>query len=79
MSERTPAFVLGGSGYVAGELLRLIAQHPELELVGLWVHSADKAGKDAGELGGIAPTGVLAISSVGSLCFRANNARSCCS
>ena len=32
MSERTPAFVLGGTGYVAGELLRLIAQHPRLEL-----------------------------------------------
>jgi N-acetyl-gamma-glutamyl-phosphate reductase len=32
MSERMPAVVLGGSGYVAGELLRLIAQHPELEL-----------------------------------------------
>lgn len=32
MSERTAAFVLGGTGYVAGELLRLIAQHPHLEL-----------------------------------------------
>ena len=32
MSERTAAFVLGGTGYVAGELLRLIAQHPRLEM-----------------------------------------------
>lgn len=32
MSTRTPAFVLGGTGYVAGELLRLIAAHPQLEL-----------------------------------------------
>jgi N-acetyl-gamma-glutamyl-phosphate reductase common form len=32
MSTRTPAMVLGGTGYVAGELLRLIAGHPELEL-----------------------------------------------
>jgi N-acetyl-gamma-glutamyl-phosphate reductase len=32
MSKRTPTFVLGGTGYVAGELLRLIAGHPELEL-----------------------------------------------
>jgi N-acetyl-gamma-glutamyl-phosphate reductase len=32
MSARVPAFVLGGSGYVAGELLRLIAAHPQLEL-----------------------------------------------
>jgi N-acetyl-gamma-glutamyl-phosphate reductase len=32
VSERIPAFVLGGTGYVAGELLRLIAQHPRLEV-----------------------------------------------
>lgn len=28
----TPVFVLGGTGYVAGELLRLIAGHPKFEL-----------------------------------------------
>jgi N-acetyl-gamma-glutamyl-phosphate reductase common form len=28
----TPAIVLGGTGYVAGELLRLIAAHPHLEV-----------------------------------------------
>jgi N-acetyl-gamma-glutamyl-phosphate reductase common form len=32
MSGRIPAVVLGGTGYVAGELLRLIALHPQLEL-----------------------------------------------
>ena len=35
MSERTPAIVLGGTGYVAGELLRLIAGHPRLALAGV--------------------------------------------
>jgi N-acetyl-gamma-glutamyl-phosphate reductase common form len=35
MSERVPAIVLGGSGYVAGELLRLIAGHPRLTLAGI--------------------------------------------
>jgi N-acetyl-gamma-glutamyl-phosphate reductase common form len=35
MSERIPAFVLGGTGYVAGELLRLLASHPRLELAGI--------------------------------------------
>jgi N-acetyl-gamma-glutamyl-phosphate reductase common form len=30
MSTMTPAIVLGGTGYVAGELLRLIAGHPQL-------------------------------------------------
>jgi N-acetyl-gamma-glutamyl-phosphate reductase len=32
MSALTPAIVLGGTGYVAGELLRLIAGHPHLEM-----------------------------------------------
>jgi N-acetyl-gamma-glutamyl-phosphate reductase len=32
MSAAIPAFVLGGSGYVAGELLRLLAGHPQLKL-----------------------------------------------
>jgi N-acetyl-gamma-glutamyl-phosphate reductase common form len=35
MSDRTPAIVLGGTGYVAGELLRLIAGHPRLKLAGI--------------------------------------------
>lgn len=35
MSAKTPAFVLGGTGYVAGELVRLIAAHPHLELKAL--------------------------------------------
>jgi N-acetyl-gamma-glutamyl-phosphate reductase common form len=30
--EKLPAIVLGGTGYVAGELLRLIAGHPRLDL-----------------------------------------------
>lgn len=32
---KTPVIVLGGTGYVAGELLRLIAAHPQLELRGV--------------------------------------------
>ncbi|HEX3912812.1 MAG TPA: N-acetyl-gamma-glutamyl-phosphate reductase [Steroidobacteraceae bacterium] len=32
MSTPTPAIVLGGTGYVAGELLRLIAGHPQLKV-----------------------------------------------
>jgi len=35
MSERIPAIVLGGTGYVAGELLRLLAAHPRLTLAGI--------------------------------------------
>ena len=32
MSARTPAIVLGGTGYVSGELLRLLASHPYFDL-----------------------------------------------
>ncbi len=32
---RVPTIVLGGTGLVAGELLRLIAAHPQLELAGI--------------------------------------------
>jgi N-acetyl-gamma-glutamyl-phosphate reductase common form len=32
MSAKIPVIVLGGTGYVSGELLRLIAGHPRLEL-----------------------------------------------
>ena len=31
-TTKIPAIVLGGTGYVAGELLRLIASHPQVEL-----------------------------------------------
>ena len=47
----------GGVGKYA---IRTIADRPNLDLVGVWVHSANKHGKDAGELAGIDPIGVLA-------------------
>ena len=35
MNGPTPAIVLGGTGYVAGELLRLIAGHPQLSVAAI--------------------------------------------
>ncbi len=35
MSTRVPAVILGGTGYVAGELLRLVLGHPRLELAAI--------------------------------------------
>jgi N-acetyl-gamma-glutamyl-phosphate reductase len=40
MSTPIPAVVLGGSGYVAGELLRLIAAHPVFALVAVMSESS---------------------------------------
>ena len=42
-NEQVPTLVLGGSGYVAGEFLRLIAGHPGLVLGG--VVSSSQAGE----------------------------------
>ncbi len=39
------------------------AEPPDLELVGCWVHSADKHGKDVGEILGTGPVGVAATTS----------------
>ncbi|AGB21074.1 putative dihydrodipicolinate reductase-like protein [Mycobacterium sp. JS623] len=47
----------GSMGVIA---LRGVIDHPELELVDLVVHSDAKAGRDAGELCGIDPIGVIA-------------------
>jgi 2,4-diaminopentanoate dehydrogenase len=53
-----------GTGYAGTHALRGIINHPDLELVGLVVHSDDKVGKDAGELAGVGPTGVLATQDI---------------
>jgi 4-hydroxy-tetrahydrodipicolinate reductase len=55
------------TGNVGRHAVRLIAEHPELELVGLWVHSAEKAGRDAGELVGTEPLGVVATNDADAL------------
>ena len=46
------------TGNVGRYALRGIINHPDLELVGVWAHSKDKAGVDAGDIAGTAPTGV---------------------
>ena len=43
---------------------RQILLHPDLELVGCWVHSEEKAGKDVGEIVGTDPIGVIATNSI---------------
>ena len=45
-AAKIPAIVLGGSGYVAGEFLRLVAAHPGLALGG--VVSTSQAGEAVG-------------------------------
>jgi hypothetical protein len=45
--------VLWGTGIVGAHAIAGIVEHPDLELVGVWVSSAAKSGRDAGELGGL--------------------------
>jgi 4-hydroxy-tetrahydrodipicolinate reductase len=55
------------TGHVGAWALHGIIQHPDLDLVGLWVHSEAKAGRDAGELCGLPPVGVAATNDAESL------------
>jgi 2,4-diaminopentanoate dehydrogenase len=52
------------TGNIGLRSLRAVIDHPELELVGLYVYSDAKAGRDAGELCGSGPTGIRATQDV---------------
>ena len=70
-----------GTGNLGKLAVQSILKHPELELIGTWVSSSDKAGRDAGELCGVAPIGVLATQDADTLitgdadciCYAANS------
>lgn len=47
MNGPRPVAILGGTGYVAGEMLRLICAHPQLDLAG--VASASRSGQPVGD------------------------------
>ena len=52
------------TGNIGLRSLRAVIEHPDLELVGLYVYSDAKAGNDAGQLCGLAPVGVSATRDV---------------
>jgi hypothetical protein len=52
------------TGNVGRAAVQGIVSHPQLELVGAWVHSADKAGRDVGELCGVGRLGVQATTDI---------------
>lgn len=61
MGLRVVQWATGGVGVAA---IKGVLEHPELELVGCWVHSSQKAGKDVGEIIGTDPLGVTATNSL---------------
>jgi len=64
MAIRVIQWATGGVGQAA---VAGIVAHPDLELVGCWVHSPDKVGVDVGELCGLDPIGVAATDDVDAL------------
>ena len=64
MALRVVQWATGGVGRAA---IQGIVAHPDLELVGVWVHADDKVGRDAGALAGIDPLGVVASADVAAL------------
>jgi hypothetical protein len=66
-SPRVLRIIQWATGTVGRHAIRAIADDPSLELVGVRVYSADKAGRDAGELCGLGPVGVIATTDVDDL------------
>jgi len=52
--------VVWGTGNVGRPAIRAVLSHRDLELVGVLVANPAKRGRDAGEIAGVAKTGVLA-------------------
>jgi hypothetical protein len=65
MTYRVIQWATGGVGRAS---IEGILSHPELELVGCWVHSSNKAGRDVGEICGLGrKLGVIATNDVDAL------------
>src|SRR6201995_5724820 len=58
-AHRVVVWATGGIGSIA---IDTMSRRPNLDLVGVWVPSDDKVGKDAGELAGGEPIGLAATS-----------------
>lgn len=67
MPEETYRVIQWMTGDVGQVGVRHFADNPVFDLVGVLVHSADKVGKDAGEIAGIAPIGVAATDDIESI------------
>jgi hypothetical protein len=61
---RVIQWATGGVGKAA---IECVLNHPQLELVGCWVHSANKSGKDVGDIIGTGALGVTATNNVDDL------------
>ena len=53
-----------GTGNVGLASLKTLLRHPDYELVGCYVATPSKAGRDAGDIAGLGPCGVIATNSI---------------
>jgi 4-hydroxy-tetrahydrodipicolinate reductase len=58
VGERTYRVAQWATGTIGASALQAIIEHPQMTLAGVYVHTADKADRDAGELCGLGATGV---------------------
>jgi hypothetical protein len=56
--------VQGGTGIVGRHAIAGMLSHPDMELAGVFVRRPENAGRDAGELAGLAPCGVRTTGSI---------------
>ncbi len=64
MTQKTYRVIQWCTGVVGKAALRHFIENPVFELVGVLVTNPEKAGRDAGEIAGLPPTGVLATDDV---------------
>jgi hypothetical protein len=62
--QRVVVWSTGGIGSLS---IVALGERPDLELVGVWVHSEEKVGKDSGELANGVPNGIAATNDVDAL------------
>lgn len=58
MSTKPLRVAVISTGWISSVSIRAILRRPHLEIVGVWVHSPEKTGRDAGDIVGVGPIGV---------------------
>lgn len=67
MTQKTYRVIQWMTGDVGQVGLRHFSENPVFDLVGVLVHSKDKVGRDAGDIAGVAATGVVATDDIDSI------------
>lgn len=67
MSSRPLRVAVISTGWISSLAIRAIVRRPHLELVGVWVHSPEKTGRDAGDIVGVGPIGITTTNDLGDI------------